>query len=71
MSNRDYISVAAENMSKAGSAMSRTNTDVDTVVEHKTETVVGKTSLLRTVLYLLLSNTYKTIYFINNYDYKN
>jgi len=58
MSNRDYFSVASENMSKAGSdAMSRTNTDVDTVVEHKTETVVGKTSLLRTVLYLLLYNT--------------
>jgi len=56
MSNRDYFSVAAEKMSKAGSD-TRTNTDVDTVVEHKTETVVGKTSLLRTVLYLLLSNT--------------
>jgi len=60
MSNRDYFSAAAENMSKAGSnAMSRTNPDVDTrtVVEHSTETVVGKTSFLRTVLYLLLYNT--------------
>ena len=58
MSYSDYFSVAAEQLSKAGSdTMSRTNTDVDTVAEHKTETVVGKTSLLRTVLNLLLSNT--------------